>query len=103
MLADTDSTCLKFIFVNDVESEIPDKQFRGILFEITVASKIYDRFDSSQNYWEKFNARKEYLKKCLGYFEIENINNPCFVSVAVNPKEYYESFEDYSFNENTKA
>ena len=31
-----DSTCLKFIFVNDIESEILDKQFRDILFEIIV-------------------------------------------------------------------
>ena len=44
------------------------------------------------------NLEPENLKKCLGYFEIEHTNNPCFVTVAVNPEEYYQSFEDNSFN-----
>lgn len=50
----------------------------------------------------KLDARKETLKKCLGYFEIEHIDNPCFVAVAVKPKEYYESFEDNNFNKKHK-
>ena len=45
----------------------------------------------------KFGASKENLRKCLGYFEIEHIDNHCFVSVVVNPEEYYEAFEDNSF------
>ena len=103
VLTDTDSTCLKFIFVSSTDSDIPDKKFRDIIFEVIVASKIYDRFDSSNIYWEKFGARKENLRKCLGYFEIEHIENPCFVTVAVNPKEYYESFEDNSFDKKYKG
>lgn len=94
LLADTDSICLKLIFINNIESEIPEKQLRDILFEIIVASKIYDRFDSSRGYWKKFNARKEHLKKCLGYFEIEHTNNLYFVTMPVNPKQYYKSFEN---------
>lgn len=77
MLRDTDSSCLKFIFVNDVQSKIPNRQFRDILIQIIVPSKIYDRSDSSHTHWEKFNARKKHLKKCLGYFEKEHIDNPC--------------------------
>ena len=52
---------------------------------------------------EKFGARKENLRKCLGYFAIEHINNPCFVTVAVNSKEYYKPFEDISFNKKHKG
>ena len=68
-----------------------------------VASKICNRFDSSNKYWEKLGARKENLRKCRGYFEIEHIDNPCFVTVAVNLKEYYEVFEDNSFNKKHKS
>ena len=100
MLTDTDSTCSKFLIVNSVKSNIPDKKFRDVLFEIIVE---YNRFDSSHSYWEKFNTRKENLKKCLGYFEIEHIDNPCVVIIAVNHKKYYELFEDNCFNEKHKG
>ena len=43
------------------------------------------------------------LRKCLGYFEIEHIDNLCFVTVAVNPKEYYEFVGDNSINKNHKG
>lgn len=81
VLTDTDSTCLKFVFVSSTDSDIPDKKFRDIIFEIIVASKIYNRFDSSNVYWEKFGARKENLRKCLGYFEIEHIDTLCFATL----------------------
>lgn len=102
VLTDADSTCLKFIFVSCADSTIPDKKFRDIIFEVIVTGKIYNRYDSSNVYWEKFGARKENLCKCLGYFEIEWIDKPCFVTVAVYPKEYYEAFEDNSFNKKHK-
>ena len=102
MLTDTGSICLKLIFINDVESEVPDKQFRDILFQISITSIIYDKFDSSHEYWERPNSREDHLRKFLGYFEIEHINNPCFVTVAVNPKEHYEFFEDNSINKKHK-
>ena len=81
VLTDTDSTRLKFVFVSSTDSDIPDKKFRDIIFEIIVASKIYNRFDSSNVYWEKFGARKENLRRCLGYFEIEHIDSPCFATL----------------------
>ena len=62
------------------------KNLRDIIFEVSVAGKIYDRFDSSNVYWEKFAARKEHLQKCLSCFETEHIDNLCFVTAAVNPK-----------------
>ena len=84
-----DSTGVKFIFVSDPKSNICKKKFRYITSEVIIAHKIYERFDSLHEYWEKFYSRKENLRKCLGYFEIEHIGNPCFVTIACNPKEYY--------------
>lgn len=56
-----------------------------------------------QSLLEKFWGGKEYIHIYLGYFEIEHIDNPCFVTVAVNPKEYYKAFEDNFFNKKLKA
>ena len=47
----------------------------------------------------KFNARKPELEKRFAYFEIESIDNPCLVVIAVNPEEYYKHFENFSCNE----
>ena len=33
------------------------------------------------------------IKKTLGLYEVEHINDPCFVTLAVNPKEYFELFK----------
>ena len=100
--SNTDSTCLKFVFLSDPESNI-DKKIRDIIVEVIVASKSYKRFDSSNPYWGKFGTRRENFKKCLGYFEIEHINNSWFVTVAVNPKAYYKYFKDNSFNKKQKG
>ena len=62
VLTDIDNTCLKFVFVSSTHSDIPDKKFRDIIIEVIVASKIYNRFDSSNIYREIFEARKENLK-----------------------------------------
>ena len=103
VLTDTDSTCLQFLFISDPKSDTCLKKYRDIIFEAIIASKIYDRFGSSQKYWEKFSARKENLRKCLGYFETENVDNPCFLSIACNPKEYYELFENSCVNKKHKG
>ena len=57
----------------------------------------------SQEYWEKFDTKKENLRKSLGYFEIEHINNTCVLTIACNPKEYYEVFEDKDANKKHKG
>ena len=56
VLADTDSTCLQFLFISDAKSDICKKKYRDKIFEAMIASKSYDRFDSSHKYWEKFSA-----------------------------------------------
>ena len=43
------------------------------------------------------------MKKKLGYFIIENIHDPCVATVAVNPKEYHESFKGQNVNKKHKG
>ena len=93
-LTDTDTTSLQFIIVSDPNSSVPEPKIRDVIFEIIIATPIYKRFDTSHPFWDNFNARKEKRKKELGSYEIEHIDNPCYVTLAVNPKEYFELFKD---------
>ena len=42
-------------------------------------------------------------KKKLGYYEIKSIDNPCYVTLAVNPKEYFEIFKNKKTNKKHKG
>ena len=77
-LTDTDSTSWKFILISDPNSEIPE-------------------------FWDNFGARKEQKRNKIEYSEIENIDNPCILTLAVNPKEYLELFEDKNLNKKHKG
>lgn len=48
-------------------------------------------------------ARNQKLKKKLGYYEIDIMDNLCYVTVAVNSKEYTEKFLHDSVNKKQKA
>ena len=66
-------------------------------------SKIYKRFDSSHEFWDNFSARKEQKRKTLGCYEIKHIDNLCILTIAANPKEYFEMFEDKNINKKHKG
>ena len=54
VLTDTDSNSFKFLFISDLSSETPESKYREIIFEVITSSKIYKRFDSSNDYWDNF-------------------------------------------------
>ena len=68
-----------------------------------MASKTYKRFHTSHEFWDIFGARKASRRKKLGYYEIENIGNPCILTLAVNQKEYLEMFKDHLMNKKHKG
>ena len=39
----------------------------------------------------------------LGLYEVEHIDDPCYVTLAVNPKEYFEYFKSHSTNKKHKG
>ena len=65
VLNDTGSTCFKFMFVSDLSSGILERKYRDIILEVIIASEICNRFDSSLEYWQNINVRRESLRKCL--------------------------------------
>ena len=103
ILTDTDSICLFFIFICKPESCAPDSVFWNVLFEVKIKNDVLHRFDTSHKFWEKYGVRNEHLKITLGYFSIENIDDRYVVTVAVNPKEYFEEFEGQSVNKKHKG
>ena len=67
-----------------------------------MTSKVFDRLDLSADFWKQFDVQNKKLKKQVGLFEIENIDKPNVITIALNPKEYYERFNDHSDNKNIK-
>ena len=55
------------------------------------------------NFGKKINVHVPQDEKVLGLYEVENINDPCYVTLAVNPKEYFEYFESENWNKKHKG
>ena len=66
-------------------------------------SKIFDRLDLSAEFYEQFSCWNENLRKRVGFFEIENIDKPNVITIALNPKEYYKRFSNHSDNKKHKG
>ena len=103
ILTDTESSALQFIIISDPNSDTPEAKFRDAIFEVIVSTKIYKRFDSSNKFWDNFEARKTSRKKKVGYYVVENIDNLCYVTIAVDPKEYFEIFKNQKMNKKHKG
>ena len=73
------------------------------MFEVIINNDILHRFDTSHKFWEKYSVRNESLRKKICYFSIENIDDPCIITVALNPKEYFEEFESQTMNKKHKG
>ena len=54
---DTGSTSLCFIIICDENNPIPDARFRDMILEVIIQNDIIKRFDTSNEFWEKFLAR----------------------------------------------
>ena len=103
ILTVTDSTFLQFIVVSSVQSTFTEEEVRNILFEIFSETEIRNRFDKSDKFWEQFGVCEPKNQKVLGLYEVESINDPCLVTLAVNPKEYYEYFKSENVNKKHKG
>ena len=102
-LTDSDSTSVFFVFICDLNCSISEDKAKGILFKVMLKSKVFDCLDLSAEFYERFNCRNKKVKKNVGIFEIENINNANVITVAFNPKEYYQRFINHSDNKKHKG
>ena len=75
------------VFIWKITCTINEKESRDIIFKVLTKSKILKRLDSSDDFWERFNVQDKSKKKQVGgLYEIENIENPNLVTIAINPK-----------------
>ena len=51
-----------------------------------IKSKIYERLDLSDDFWDQFGVQNKKLKKQVGLFEIESINQANVITIALIPK-----------------
>ena len=65
--------------------------------------KMLERLDLSHDFWDRFGVQNKSLKKQVGLYEIENINNANVLTIAINPKEYFEKYKDFSVNKKHKG
>ena len=92
-----------FVFLCDLSSCTNEDKARNIILDVMIKSKIFYRLDLSAEFYEQFNCRNEDLKKRVGLFEIENIDKPNVITIALNSKEYYEHFINDSDNKKHKG
>ena len=76
---------------------------RNLIFEIMFKSKLFERLDLSDDFYTQFNVQNKKLKKQVGLYEVEHINNPNIITVAINPNEYFEQYKNCSINKKEKG
>ena len=103
VLTNTDSILLQFIIISDPSSTIPECKVRDMLFEIFSNTEIRNRFDKSDGFWINFGVHCPQNQRVLGLYEVEHIDDPCYVTLAVNPKEYFEYFKSECVNKKHKG
>ena len=90
------------MFICSFDSELRESEARKVIFECMINSKILERLDLSDDFWKKFKVQNKKTKKETGLYEIESINNENICTIAVNPKEYFETFKNRKINKNHK-
>ena len=91
VLSDTDSTSLRFIFISDPISDIPESKFRDIILEVITASDIYKRFKFSQ-----FNDKRFYFPDEV---VLLSFGHPCLSEIDKFKQEKGREREKYFWKE----
>ena len=58
-LTDADSTSIFFVFICKITCAVNGKHSGDIIFEVLTKSKILERLDVSDDFWEKFHVLKK--------------------------------------------
>ena len=76
--SDEGSTSLQFAFFSKDKSQLQEDKFREVIFEVITNNDVFEWFDLSNQFWNKFNVR-EYIRYIeyidyIEYFESKNCN-----------------------------
>ena len=89
-VTDTDSTLVFFIFICHLGCSVDERKSRDIIFKVMIQSKMFNRLDLSDDFWDQYGVQNKKVEKTSWPFGIENINKPNIITIALNPKEYYD-------------
>ena len=65
------------------------------IFDVLIKSKILERLDLSDNFLERFCVQNKSIKKQVGLFEIENINNANVLTIAINRRRVLQKIQRF--------
>ena len=102
ILTNTDSCSLQFTFIAELRSKISEEEARKLILEILLLKKG-KRLDTSDEFYEQFFCRNKSIKKQVGLYEVESIDNANLVTIALNPKKYFEVFKNKAINKKHKG
>ena len=102
ILTDTDSCSIQFLLINNLKSQITEDKARDIIFDIIIL-KLGQRIDTSHEFFERFKCRNKAIKKKVGLYEVESIDNQNTTTLAINPKEYFEVYRSKEINKKHKG
>ena len=68
---------MQFIILSDPSTDFPECDIKDIIFEVLVKTELFKRFDTSHDFWKKFDAQKPKRQKKLGLYEVEHIDDLC--------------------------
>ena len=58
---------------------------------------------ASDDFWEQINVQNKAIKKRVGLYEIESIDNANVITISANLKEYFEKYRDKTVNKKHKG
>ena len=102
ILTDTDSCSIQFLLVQDLKSQITEDKARDIIFDVFIL-KLGQRIDTSHEFFERFKCRNKAIKKQVGLYDVESVDNQNIITLAINPKEYFEVYRSKEINKKHKG
>ena len=95
LMTHTDSGSLEFMVIAEHCCDVGEREMRDILIKIFLDNDIHHRLDLSGEFFERFGKRKEAIRKQVGLYKFENIEQGIICAICVNPKEYFELYGIY--------
>ena len=91
------------MLICEIHCSLKESEARQLIFEILSKSETKNSLDTSHGYYKKFSIHNGNLRKQMGLYKVENIDNPNVCTIVVNPKEYFEKFRNKSINKKHKG
>ena len=94
-MSDTDSASLEFVVITEDICDCGERKMRDILIQIFLGNDIHSRLDLPGEFFERLGRRNKAVRKQVGLYEFENIEQGIICALCINPKEYLELYGIY--------